>query len=313
MLAIPTRGFSKSTTKHNVNLYALCDWIEGSLLFWESCESISQIRVADTLVDNERYDDQRFALQGVKEAWYELRRGSQSIGGNGATVVDKRRLVRRGRWRDYPGQSFCVLLSLAPLYDWWVGEFGSDYTEQGDLFELLAKESFEAQFDHWTVYQTGWTRTNTQGFRRIVEQVADRLGERIGNLDLWDKPQAKEQGLDLLCYRTFPDGRAGIPVYMMQCASGRYWQPKMDTPNLKIWRNAIIFGNEPVKAFAMPFVISRDEFCRNHTRIGGLLLDRYRLLGASRFGGSWISEDLAERIIAWAEPRVGRLLEISDL
>lgn len=313
MLTIPTRDFTRSVKKHNIAPYALCDWIEGSLLFQENRKFISQIHVADALVDNGRYDDHLFALQGVKDAWYELRKGGQWIGNKGATVVEKRRLVRRGHWRDFPAQSFCVLLSLAPFYDWWKEEFGDDYTEQGDLFELLTKESFEAQFSHWTVYQTGWTRTNTQGFQQIVEQVVNRLGENIGNVDLWNQPRAKERGLDLLCYRMFPDGRIGIPVYMMQCASGGYWQSKMGTPNLKVWRNVIVFGNKPVKAFAMPFVVSRDEFARSCVEIGGLLLDRYRLLSASRYQENWISEDLSERIVAWAEPRVERLLAISDL
>ena len=311
MLTIPTRGFTR--TIDHINPIVLCDWIEGSLLFQKDRKLISQIHVADVLVDNERYGDQLSALLGIKDAWYELRRGSQWIGNRGAMVVDKRRLVRRGHWRDFPAQSFCILLSLAPLYDWWKGEFGGDYTEQGNLFELLTKESFEAQFSHWTVYQTGWTRTNTQGFQQIIEQVVTRLGEKIGNFDLWNQSYAKERGLDLLCYRMFPDGRIGFPVYMMQCASGRYWQSKMGTPNLKVWRNVIVFGNEPVKAFAMPFIVSRDEFERSCVEIGGLLLDRYRLLCASRYKENWISKNLRERILAWAEPRVERLLAISDL
>ncbi len=312
MLAIPTTGFARSVKKHNIDPYVLRDWIESSILFQDEYNFLSQNYIADTLIDNERYNDQQFALEGVANIWYELRKGTEWIGNGGAMVVERRRLIRRGYWREYPAQAFFILLSLAPYYDWWTQEFGNDYTEQGDLFELLTKASFEAQFTHWTGYQTGWTKTQTLDFRQIVEEIINRLGGNLGNFELWNQPNVKERGVDLLCYSAFPDGRVGIPVYMMQCASGKTtWKAKMSTPDLNIWRNVIIFGSKPVKAFAMPFAVSSDEFTRSSIEVGGLLLDRYRLLGASRFNEQWISDEVEDRIIVWLETKIKKLLEIS--
>jgi len=45
--------------------------------------------------------------------------------------------------------------------------------------------------------------------------------------------------------------------------------------------------------------------------VEGLLLDRYRLLGASQFNKHWISDEIEDRIIAWLEPRIEKLLEVS--
>lgn len=314
MLAIPTSGFARSVKKHNIDHDVLRDWIEGSILFIDEYDFLSQNYIVDTLIDNERYSDQQFALEGVANIWYELRMGTEWIGEQGATAVERQRIIRRGHWQQHLAQSFFLLVSLASHYDWWTHEFGNDYTEQGELFELLVKASFETQFAHWAVYQTGWTKTQTLNFRQIVEEIVRRLGEKIGDFELWDQPHAKERGVDLLCYRAFPDGHVGIPIYMMQCASGKTtWRAKMSTPDLNIWRNVINFGSKPIKAFAMPFAISNDEFARSSVTVGGLLLDRYRLLGASQFNERWIPDELETRLIAWLEPRIGKLLELSEL
>ena len=200
---------------------------------------------------------------------------------------------------------------MAPYYDWWVYEFGHDYTEQGELFELVTKASLETQFTGWVVHQTGWTRRNAAGLEQVVNEVTRHLGEQKGRLELWSKSNAKELGLDLLCYRPFPDNRVGIPVYLTQCASGANWKSKLSTPHLGTWRNVIQFTTMPKRAFATPFAFLDREFIQHSTVVDGLLLDRCRLLGASRCNIDWVSPDLQDRLLAWAEHRTEVLLERS--
>ena len=138
MLTIPTKGFAQSVREHNVHLNVLCDWIEGSVLFDD--EELSLIDIADVLIEEERYVTENFARQGVGNAWTELQRRLLWIGNGCAFTIDGRWIRRRTLWRDVPAHAFCILLSLAPYYDWWVSQFGRDYTEQGELFELLTKE-----------------------------------------------------------------------------------------------------------------------------------------------------------------------------
>ena len=306
MLPIPTKGFGKSVNKHNIRLDVLCDWIEGSVLLQDSVTFLSQIDVADVLLEEERYIEQDFALIGMKDAWSEMNKRVSCIGAGAAIQLNMRRIQRIGTdWRNNPGYSFCLLLSLAPYYDWWKED---SYVEQGELFELLTEASFKAQFGDWQVYRTGWSKDNTVKLRNVAIDVAERLGEALGDVDTWDDPYAKELGLDMLCYRPFPDNRRGIPIYMMQCASGNDWDLKLHTPDLNKWCDIIHFKNSPLKAFATPFAFLDKDYNKCISSVRGLFLERYRLLGASRYNSNWLDNSLKERLVNWCEPRIQELI-----
>lgn len=311
MLVRPNKGFAKSVEKHNTALTVLCDWIESSVAF--SDFELSSTDILDVLMEQDLYVREDFAREMITNVWNELGRRQKWIGDSCGFTINSGWIKSKKDWRQTAAYAFCLLLSLAPQYDWWVKEFGQDYIEQGELFELLTKESLEAHLSKWQVYQTGWTRTNTPGLSQIVTEVANRLGEMLTHTELWAKPGAKEAGLDLLCYREFPDRRVGIPVYLVQCASGGNWDDKLHTPNLGLWRDMITFRNTPQKAFSIPFALSQDELMRacvlaKGTDGLGLFLDRCRLLIGSE---DWLSREVNDRIIAWAEPRVKKLLDKS--
>jgi hypothetical protein len=310
MLAIPTKGFGKSVSVHRIKPGVFADWIEGSVLLQEDTNIISQIDVADTLLDDERYSNQDFALAGVKDAWTELRRRERAMGTCSAFSIEKKRISRHNNWRNYPAYTFCILLSLAPYYDWWKE---TEYPEQGEIFELLTKESFSAQFAEWEVFHTGWTKNKPVHLREVATEVINHLGEIPGDMATWDDPYQKEAGLDLLCYRPFSDRRQGIPVYLMQCASGDNWKEKLHTPDLGIWTDIIQFKNHPLKAFSTPFTFDEKIHAQNSKLVGGLFLERCRLLSACNDKGEWLSEELRDRIISWSEKRIDNLLEASQL
>src|SRR5690606_36485454 len=110
-----------------------------------------------------------------------------------------------------------------------------------------------------------------EGLKGVVQTVADCLGEPVGDLALWDTRNAKELGLDLLCYRPFADERVGIPVFLMQCASGGNWQSKRKTPDIDAWCDLIRFKNNVVRGFAAPFALLDEEFARSTVHVKGLL------------------------------------------
>ncbi len=309
MLPIPTKGFGKSVNKHNILLDVLCDWIEGSVLLQNSVTVLSQIDVADVLLEEERYVEQDFALIGMKDAWSELNKRISWIGSGAAVQIDKKRIrPTRANWRDNPAHAFCLLLSLAPFYDWWKED---SYVVQGELFELVTEASFKAQFSDWQVHRTGWSKDNTVKLRNVAIDVAERLGETLGDIDTWDDPYAKELGLDMLCYRSFPDNRRGIPVYMMQCASGNDWDLKLHTPDLNKWCDIIHFKNSPLKAFATPFAFVDKEYNKCVSSVRGLFFERCRLLGALTYNPNWLDDSLKGRLIAWCEPRINKLVQRS--
>lgn len=305
MLAIPTRGIYRSVNEHNVELDVFSDWIEGTVLFDE--QELSTVDIIDILCEDLIYDDQDFAYEIVQDAWSELRRRKSCMGVRSAFSITSSRIERVRDWRDAPGHSFCVLLALAKWYRGWAKQFGSDYTEQGELFEKLTKESLERQFSGWYVHQTGWSRLHSKKLGEVIDKITDILGELKGNPEIWAEPEANEAGLDLLCYRPFVDNRVGIPVYLMQCASGGNWKNKLKIPNITDWRKYIQFATRPGKAFSIPFALLDGDFVRYCGQADGMLLDRCRILASAGCDDNWISGELKQRIVAWMLPRVSKL------
>ena len=172
----------------------------------------------------------------------------------------------------------------------------------------MTQESLQKQFSDWQVKRTGWSHTEPTGLHKVVDQVANYLGEAVGDdINEWIDSKDKDAGLDLLCYRPFPDNRTGFPVYLIQCTTAQKWKQKAREPSVNFWRQLINFVIPPQKAFAIPFALNDSNFRKRCAEIEGLFLDRYRLLGAARYDKQWESSLLRERIIEWASPKINRL------
>jgi hypothetical protein len=306
MLDLPKRGMARSVTQSNVRLDILADWIEASTLF-QPDTSFSAADAVDLLCSEHVFAGQPLAWQTVNDAWSLLRLRRTVLGAGCAFEVVDKRLDRLADWQARPGQSFCVLLSCQVWYQKWAEQFGKDYTQQGELFEDLTRESLEALFPRWDIHATGWSRTRVNKLKAVVDAVASKLGETVGDVDRWTRAAANEAGLDMMLYRSFADGRTGLPVFLFQCASGGDWEDKLHTPSLRIWTKAILFPSDPKKAFATPFAILTENFSRNANTVNGLLLDRLRLLAPSAANPDWVQGDLRNRIVAWMQPRVNVL------
>ncbi|MFA6176837.1 MAG: hypothetical protein WC765_09705, partial [Phycisphaerae bacterium] len=273
MLALPTRGISRSINEHNSDLDIMCDWIEGSVLFGDN--ELSSTDIVDMLVEGNIYDDPDMGFEMVSDVWTEIRRRQSWIGNNTPFSINANRITKIQKWQNVPGYSFCLITSLAALYPSELRQVSrNNYTEQGMLFEELTKASLEHQFTDWQFYLTGWSRKKTNQIEKKVAEIAARLQENVGNIKRWITNEKKDAGLDLLCYRPFRDNRVGIPVYLMQCASGQNWEDKLHEPVLEIWKHVIDFACLPKKAFSMPFALDDSKFLSTCALVDGMLMDR---------------------------------------
>jgi len=309
VLALPTKGISRSISEHNSDLDTMCDWIEGSVLFVDN--ELSSADVVETLVEGNIYDDSDMGFEMVASTWTEIRRRQSGLGNSTPFSIDANRITRAREWRRVPGYSFCLVASLAALYPSELRQVSRhNYTEQGMLFEELTKASLEHQFSDWQFFVTGWSRKRTDQIEKKVAEIASRLHEKVGDIKRWTTGDENDAGLDLLCYRPFKDSRVAIPVYLMQCASGKNWENKLHEPVLAIWKRIIEFACDPIKAFSTPFAMEDDKFLRACVLVQGMLMDRYRILEAGEYNQNWVSTALAKRIIKWVKPRISKLPQL---
>ncbi len=312
MIRLPERGLSGSIEKRNIDWDVLCDWIEGSALFLD--DSLSQMDIVDVLLEEERCTDQDKASAVVQDAWLEIERRSSLCGDSYGLRANGDWLHPSGSWHETPEHAFCLLLSLANRYDWWFKVFGTDYTEQGELFEELTNEALKAIEPSWDTFRAGSGPTNKLDLRLLLEEIASRVDANVGDVSLWDASEVKDMQLDLLWHMTFPDQRGGVPYCLIQCASGSNWKNKIQTPNLSVWERSLLSSStRPLRGLSVPFCYSDDEdFKRICVKVGGLFLDRCRLLGAARWKLDWVPKSVALRIVEWTSPRVEVLLERSQ-
>ncbi len=305
-----TQGFRHSVNKHNTPPVVLADWVEACALFGND-ERLPSPELVDILLEEEIYDKQDFCWAAVDEGLIEIHRRSKlsvpfplSVSGQHIN-----RLV--SSWREVPVHCFLLLLTLAQRYDNWADVMPVDYSLQGELFEEVTRESLASQLPDWVIHPTGWSKAHPTKLSELVSDIAGRLGEVEGEVKVWTDPEAKEAGLDLLCYRPFPDGNVGIPLLMLQCASGDWKEPgKVKTPDIEIWTRILIFASTPKRAFATHFSFLKDDFRKVSAKVDGVLLDRYRLL-SPKTEKEWLSQPLKERLLEWLEPRMSKFSELA--
>ena len=308
MLSHPN-GFHRSINSHNIDEATFLDWLEAGNLFAD--EELSQSDVVDYLMEEQLYDEQEFAAEFVIWAWSEIARRLAWLRNHSPIQFDDRRFIRHLAWTDVPAHSYCLVVSCGPLYDGWFDHFGSDYTEQGQLFELITQAAMMPRFKGWKFLHTGWRRNQATNLTSMAGEVSTLIGEPTGSLQSFPVSRSNDLGVDLVWYLPFPDLRGGLPVYLVQCASGWNWKSKLDEPNVETWRNIIQFPTAPNKAFALPFALLEKEVRWHTSTARGLLLDRYRLLAQNAPESRWVPASLRKRLIKWLEPRVDWIISRS--
>jgi hypothetical protein len=305
MLTPPSKGFALSVNSHNVQLDAMAEWLEGCITFID--KEITKIAVKDILLEEGYYREQDFAQERIDDAWKELQRREKALGPAATFKVEAKRLNRACKWEDSPAYSFCLMLAMQAAYrPSFHKKFGSNYTEQGALFERLTTEALKKI--GLSTHSAGWSHLASNSVSDKVEAVGKHLGEPHypGAVGKWTARNAKDCGLDVVCHLPFPDGYAGRPVLFVQCASGENWEDKCHTPSIQQWGKLIELATMPTRGIAHPFVLMEPDFRRTaNLEYLSLVLDRHRL---SRPGpvttANWIPSDLAKLTNQWTEKRL---------
>ena len=313
MLEIPDVGFRRSATKSNVKTGPLADWLEANVLFGEP--SIAQSDIVDMLIEYQicRDDGQDLAHQIAEDGWEELGRRKRWGGLPSSVSIGSRRIEAHDSWQHTPMWSFFVLLSALRIFPESVRtQTQQAYAVQGDLFERVVETICPAMLPGWTSYRTGWSPDDTKDIRAIVAELCTRLYVR-GATDLadWISSTTNDGGLDIVCYRHFDDEREALPTFFLQCASGKNWRRKIDTPRAHTWKKYLNAAVQPSTGIVAPFVIEDSELRRAALDGQVVVFDRLRMLSAARAAGTTLPEDLTSELLEWMGRRAKDLPRVA--
>jgi hypothetical protein len=168
---------------------------------------------------------------------------------------------------------FCLFLSY---FDGAKKKHKGIYPDR--IFEHVSRIAAQNYLDGQAV-RFGWPRVEAEipkPFSEAVERICRHLGEVSYN---GNKPgRAKDDELDLVVWKHFPDGRDGKIVLWGQCAAGWDWEAKLtfDPNAFRIRWIQGDFVNPLLKSIFIPHVVESTRW-RNVSAAAKILFDRCRI------------------------------------
>ena len=107
------------------------------------------------------------------------------------------------------------------------------------------------------------------GFRDAVAHLANLLREGKACADRENLSQSKDDGLDVVAWKEFPDRRASKLILFGQCAVGRHWKKKTHELQPGRWCKRNFAGPiavDPIPAFFVPRTLSEPDARRRGDR-----------------------------------------------
>ncbi len=135
------------------------------------------------------------------------------------------------------------------------------------------------------------------GFRDAVAHLANLLREGKACADRENLSQSKDDGLDVVAWKEFPDRRASKLILFGQCAVGQHWKTKTHELQPGRWCKRNFAGPvavDPIPAFFVPRALSEPDASDAGT--DQILLDRCRI---SALCSDAMDSQLDERLREW--------------
>lgn len=271
---------------------ALADWLEASVLF----RSDGYLAFADVLESLEAFDFNEGAEEAHARIVRRIGLRRAAIGSSYPIAIGRRGYSASKPWIESPSYSFLVLLSLGHYYGSL--RFGNGQAgDPAEIFELLSAEALGRYVGGESI-RFGAPRRQPvpAGFRDAIAYLATKA--IVHPQDLLETGAEKDDGLDVVAWRSFRDGRPGHAVFLGQCAIGKGWRSKYGDLKYDLWMRRVSWNVTPARAFLAPIELDLDpEEWRKTLYEFGVVLDRLRL--ASLLDDHNLPPELTTRMLAW--------------
>lgn len=260
------------------SVVAVADWIE--LFVVTTRRIVSKASLAHLI---EAYWGNESSESFISDVWRELI-VRQRLYANSPFEVHERMVEPNEELQvqDSPEYLVCLILSLFGVHD----------QDSPKLFERLTCRAIE-KYLSGEAFVLGWPTAAGEpvSIQQKCMDVAKRLNERFV-----ESPDAryKDRGVDVVGWKPFGEKRSGQIVVLLQCAAGHNWAAKRSVP-LGAWEQFIHWAYNPIKAFAVPGIVSQRDW-HDKSRDNGIIFDRIRIINllADGMGDSELSATLQD-------------------
>ena len=264
---------------------AVADWIE---LFIATTGRILSRASLSHLIEGNLGNEPSESF--ISDIWRELTY-RQNLYTNPPFEVYERTVKPKENFQFFPEYLACLILSLFGVHD----------IDSPKLFERLTCKAVE-KYLSGEAFVIGWPTTNGQpvSIKKKCMNVANRLNERFV-----EPPSAryKDRGVDVVGWKPFDGKRSGQIVVLLQCAAGHDWSAKRSVP-LGAWQQYIHWAYDPVKAFAVPGIVSERDW-HDKSRDNGIIFDRIRITNLLPNGTD--DGELSEALKDWIKAQLDEI------
>lgn len=259
------------------------EWIELNLL--KNSQPISKSTIISLIPQPDDDDDLSEVMESLIDSWfselidrnYNLPTSFYELKGN--------TIYPNYSWMEYPEYFLCLYFSYA----------GASHDPNGTkLFERISANTIK-NFIGGEIFTFGFpSNKNLNDFLNDVVPVCyEERGVRANN-------DYKDDGVDVLCYKTFDDNKSSNLYVLLQCAAGNNWKSKRPI-HIGRWTTYLLWSsNNILTSISTTDYVSTRQWSKSASDFG-ILLDRNRIL-------SWYIKSidiiLRREVIIWCSDKV---------
>ena len=209
----------------------------------------------------------------VDDAFSELEDRLTACGGSYPFSIDGSLLQTQEDLTPSWAYIFCLLLS-------WRGVDRSEAMRPPtELFEEAAAVAAKEYVAGESLKFGFPRRTLPRNFTEALRKVCQELGEGGGPRERPSSRNAKDAGLDIIAWKSFPDKRQAKVIFFGQCAAGGNWEEKLSELQPSVFIDTHLLEApivDPLRGFFTPFRLRKIDWYEK-AKQAGILFDRCRI------------------------------------
>ena len=252
------------------------EWLELNLLLSNRPFNKSQIRSLADDIDEQIVDswlsDLELRLQLYNKPIYS---------------INNNRITPNYSWKDIPEYFLCIYYSF----------YGAnDYSSGGaNLFERISAHALK-NFINGEVYTLGFPAA--KGFNDNLDEIALLCNEtRFLKAD----SGYKDDGVDVVGYKLFADGRSSNLYVLLQCAAGKHWTSKKAIVMNRWIKYLDWYSDNIIQSISTVEYVEQKIWNKNSSTFG-MLLDRLRIFNFLYEKN--VDSTLRKDVLEWCDTKI---------